>query len=184
MFVYVVDEPLISTSSSSSSLLLSWVLSAVSSLLNFSYQLLIGIILSDVWFWISVKENIDEIFFITGGINFVQKKKNVISILRTIFSRSSTARSPKVWPPLMNSHSFMQTLTNQKSRTVSCWLLIGLNLYERMWINPKRSHSRTPCCNGSKIKICMNCSDCELAVDCRSILERTVWVKGELDSSK
>ena len=27
---------------------------------------------------------------------------------------------------------FTQTLTNQKSRTVSCWLLIGLNLYERI----------------------------------------------------
>ena len=25
----------------------------------------------------------------------------------------------------------MQTLTNQKSRTVSSWLLIGLNLYKR-----------------------------------------------------
>ena len=46
-----------------------------------------------------------------------------------------TARSPKVWPPLINSHSFMQTLTNQTSRTVSSWLLIGLNLHERMWIN-------------------------------------------------
>ena len=35
----------------------------------------------------------------------------------------------------INSHSFMQTLTNQKSRTVSSWLLIGLNLYERIRIN-------------------------------------------------
>ena len=31
--------------------------------------------------------------------------------------------------PLINSHSFMQTLTNQKSTTVSSWLLIGLNLH-------------------------------------------------------
>ena len=58
-----------------------------------------------------------------------------------------TARSPKVWPPLINSHSFMHTLTNQKSRTVSSWLLIGLNLHERMWINQKRSHFWAPCCN-------------------------------------
>ena len=34
----------------------------------------------------------------------------------------------------------MQALTNQKSRTVSSWLLIGLNLYERIRINQKRSH--------------------------------------------
>ena len=39
-------------------------------------------------------------------------------------------RSLKVWPPLISSHSFMQTLTNQKWRTVSSWLLIGLNLHE------------------------------------------------------
>ena len=51
-----------------------------------------------------------------------------------------------MWPPLINSHSFMQTLTNQKSKTVSSWLLIGLNLYERMWINQKRSHFWAPCC--------------------------------------
>ena len=44
------------------------------------------------------------------------------------------------------SHSFMQTLTNQKSRTVSSWLLIGLNLYERMWKNQKRYHFLAPCC--------------------------------------
>ena len=41
---------------------------------------------------------------------------------------SFTARSPKGWPPVINSNSFMQTLTNQKLRTVSSWLLIGLNL--------------------------------------------------------
>ena len=35
-------------------------------------------------------------------------------------------------PPLINSHSFKQILTNQKSRTVSSWLLIGLNLHKRM----------------------------------------------------
>ena len=57
-----------------------------------------------------------------------------------------TARSPKVWPPLINSHSFMQTLTNQKSRKGSSWLLIGLNLHKRMCINQKRSHFWVPCC--------------------------------------
>ena len=41
---------------------------------------------------------------------------------------------------LLNSHSFMQTLTNQMSRTVSSWPLIGLKLHVRMWINQKRSH--------------------------------------------
>ena len=44
------------------------------------------------------------------------------------------------------SRSFMQTLTNQKSSTVSSWLLIGLNLYERMQINQKRYHFLAPCC--------------------------------------
>ena len=33
-------------------------------------------------------------------------------------------------PPLNNSHSSKQTLTNQKSRAVSSWLLIGLNLID------------------------------------------------------
>ena len=51
-----------------------------------------------------------------------------------------TARRPKVWPPLINSHSFMQTLTTQKSRTVFSCLLIGSIQDERMWINQKRSH--------------------------------------------
>ena len=63
-----------------------------------------------------------------------------------------TARSPKVWPPLINSRSFIQTLTNQKSRTVSSWLLIGLNLYERMWINKKQAHFWAPCCSKIKTK--------------------------------
>ena len=62
-----------------------------------------------------------------------------------------TARIPKVWLPLINSHYFMQTLTNQKSRTVSSWLLIGWNLYERMWINKKRSHFWAPCCNQTSL---------------------------------
>ena len=44
----------------------------------------------------------------------------------------------------------MKTLTNQKSRTVSSWLLFGLNLHERMWINQKRSHFWAPCCNRCK----------------------------------
>ena len=52
----------------------------------------------------------------------------------------TTARKPKEWPPLINSPYFMQKLTNQKSRTVSSWLLIGLNLHKRMWINQKQSH--------------------------------------------
>ena len=52
-----------------------------------------------------------------------------------------TPRSAKVWPPLINLHSFMQTLTHQKSRTVSSWLLIGLSLYERMWVNQKQAHT-------------------------------------------
>ena len=60
------------------------------------------------------------------------------------------SNEPKVWPPLINSHSFIQTLTNQKSRTVSSWLLIGLNLHERMWINYKRSHFWAPCCNNKR----------------------------------
>ena len=56
------------------------------------------------------------------------------------------AKSPKVWPPLINSHSFVQTLTNQKPRTVSSWLLIKLNLYERMWLRKKRPHFWAPYC--------------------------------------
>ena len=55
--------------------------------------------------------------------------------------RHFRARSPKVWPPLINSHSFMQTLTNQKPRTVSSWLLIGLNLCERMWLKIRSGHT-------------------------------------------
>ena len=45
------------------------------------------------------------------------------------------SKRPKVWPPLINTHSFIKALTNQRSRTVSSWLLIGLNLHERTWIN-------------------------------------------------
>jgi len=56
-----------------------------------------------------------------------------------------------VWPSLISSHSFMQTLTNQKSRTVSSWLLIGLNLHERMWMNKKRSLFWAPCCNQTRL---------------------------------
>ena len=63
-----------------------------------------------------------------------------------------TAKRPKVWPPLINSHFFMQTLTNQKSRTVSSCVLIGLSLYERMWINQKRPHFWVPCCNAQAIE--------------------------------
>ena len=46
----------------------------------------------------------------------------------------------------------MQTLTNQKSRTVSSWLLIGLNLHGKMWINKKRSHFWDPYC---KLSFCL-----------------------------
>ena len=46
-----------------------------------------------------------------------------------IMDRSFTASSPKVCPPLINSN---KELTNQNSRTVASWLLIGLNLHERM----------------------------------------------------
>ncbi len=46
-----------------------------------------------------------------------------------------TARRPKVWPPLINSHSFLQPPSNQNPRTGSSWLLIGWWLHERMWIN-------------------------------------------------
>ena len=52
-----------------------------------------------------------------------------------MFQTSITARSPKARPPLINSHSFIQAQTNQKSRTVSNWLLTGLNLHEMMSIN-------------------------------------------------
>ena len=50
--------------------------------------------------------------------NLVQRRPSTnetvfkISILLT-----AIVRSPEVWPPLTNSHVFMQTLTNQKSRT-------------------------------------------------------------------
>ena len=55
-----------------------------------------------------------------------------------------------MWPPLITSHSSIQTLTNQKSRTVFSWFPIGLNLYETMGINQKRSHFWAPCCNGKE----------------------------------
>ncbi len=75
--------------------------------------------------------------------------------------RSLTARSPKVWPPLINSHSFMQPRSNQKPRTGSSWLLIGWWLHERMWINLKRwSHFWAPCCKYnfllSEVQICLS----------------------------
>ena len=66
-----------------------------------------------------------------------------------VWAWSITAGSPKLWPPLINSHSFVQALTNQRSRTVSSWLLIGLNMYERMSINQKRSHFWALCCKRS-----------------------------------
>ena len=69
---------------------------------------------------------------------------NIFSYLTNSF-----CLSPKVWPSLINSHSFMKALTNQKSRTVSNWLLIGLNL-PRMRINWKRSHFWAPCCKTAR----------------------------------
>ena len=42
----------------------------------------------------------------------------------------------------------MQTLTNDKSSTVSSWFLTGLNLYRR--INQKWSHFLAPCGNFPK----------------------------------
>ena len=84
----------------------------------------IGLIL--FWTWLIVASSSD-----IGLILFCNSYLRGLSCLVVI-----TARSPKVWPPLINSHSFMQRyLTNQKSRRVSSWLLIGLNLHERMWIN-------------------------------------------------
>ena len=47
----------------------------------------------------------------------------------------------------------MQALTNQKSRTVSSCLLIGLNLYEKMWINKKQSHFWALCCKRSSMAL-------------------------------
>ena len=69
---------------------------------------------------------------------------NIFSYLTNSF-----CLSPKVWPSLINSHSFMKALTNQKSRTVSSWLLIRLNL-PRTWINWKRSHFWAPCCKTTR----------------------------------
>ena len=83
----------------------------------------IGLIL--FWTWLIVASSSD-----IGLILFCNSSLWGLSCLVVI-----TARSPKLWAPLINSHSFMQRLTNPKSRTVSSWLLIGLNLHERMWIN-------------------------------------------------
>ena len=80
------------------------------------------------------------------------KETNKQTNKQTNCKKSFTARSPKVWPPFVNSHSFMQTLANRNSRTVFSWLLSGLDLYERLWIIQKRSHFRTPCCK--KFKAC------------------------------
>ena len=57
----------------------------------------------------------------------VMMRMMMMMMMIMIFS----TRSLKEWPPLINSHSF---ISNQKSRTVSRWLLTGLNLCERMWI--------------------------------------------------
>ena len=43
-----------------------------------------------------------------------------------------TRKAKKAYSKEPKSVTSMQTLTNQKSRTVSSWLLIGLNLHKRM----------------------------------------------------
>ena len=77
----------------------------------------------------------DELFYLLKIITFSKQCKVALMF---------TARSTKVLPLLIYSHSFMQTLTNQKLRTVSSWLLIGLNLHERTWINQNQSHFWAP----------------------------------------
>ena len=57
----------------------------------------------------------------------IKKKKRLKS---NLYSKEPTSVTP-----LIKSHSFIQRLTYQKWRTVYSWLLIGLNPYERMWIN-------------------------------------------------
>ena len=52
-----------------------------------------------------------------------------------------------MWPPLINSNSFMQTLTNQKSRTVSSWLLIGPICTKNVNTSKASSNVWAPCCN-------------------------------------
>ena len=74
---------------------------------------------------------------ITWPYNLLNKKKihNLVSeTLRPPPRQNSYSKEPKKWPSLINSvtHSFMQRSTNPKSRTVSSWLLIGLNLYGRI----------------------------------------------------
>ena len=44
----------------------------------------------------------------------------ILEVIRSYSKEPKTVTSFSV-----NSHSFMQTLTNHKSRTVSSWLLIG-----------------------------------------------------------
>ena len=71
---------------------------------------------------------------ITWPYNLLNKKKihNLISErLRPPPRQNSYDKEPKKWPSLITSvtHSFMQRSTNPKSRTVSSWLQIGLNLY-------------------------------------------------------
>ena len=79
-------------------------------------------------------------------------------MLYSLFCKYYSKEPKKVWPSLIDSHSFMQTLTNQKSRTVSSWLLIGLNLHGRMSINQKRSHFWDPYCKLSFCLLYLFCS--------------------------
>ena len=55
-------------------------------------------------------------------------------------AKGFTARSPKVWTPLGNSHSSMQTLNNQNSRKASSWLLIWIQSVRK---NVKKSKAVT-----------------------------------------
>ena len=45
-----------------------------------------------------------------------------------------SARNPKVLPLITNSHSFAQSLTNQKLRRASSLILTGLKLHEKIFI--------------------------------------------------
>ena len=81
------------------------------------------------------------------------------------------SKEPKRVTSFNNSHPFMQTLTNQKLRTVSSWLLIGLNLHERMWVNQKRSHFCALCCN-------YDCLQCTFLETWKLMHSRHLWRRG------
>ena len=45
---------------------------------------------------------------------------------------------------------FHADINQSEDSLISSWLLIGLNLYKRMWINQKRSRFCAPCCENNK----------------------------------